>query len=870
MATERNPFEQMPEDTPSVVPMEPVQETESTETTFELSDDGGVIVNFDQETEIEEEVSAEEWYSNIADKLDDQALTNIGHDVLDNFQADKDSRGDWESMFERGFDLLGLKLEDASEPFEGACTAVHPLLIESAVKFQAKASQELFPSGGPVKAQILGKQSVQKQAQANRVQNFMNYQLTEQMPEYFDEFERMLFHLPLIGSAFKKVYYDGNLERPVAEFIPIDQFYVSYYASDLRKADRYTHIIYKNPIDMQRDLDSGIYSDVELPEASNPTPTSFASKMDTILGISPTGNSDPQYVLLEQHVHLDIPDPETEEGEYAPYIVTVEQQSRQILSIRRNYKPNDPRKEKRIHFVHYRFVPGFGFYGLGLIHFLGNLTMTATAAMRNLVDAGQFSNLPGGFKAKGVRMVGDNDPIAPGEFKEVEATGIDLSKAIIPLPYKEPSSTLYNMLQFVTTAGQKFADSTEQIVSDAASYGPVGTTMALIEASSKFFSGIHKRLHKSQRNEFKIIAEIDHDYLPVEYPYDVPNESRSIFKKDFDGAVDVIPVSDPNIPSNAHRMMLANMALQMAQQSPPGMFNLEALNRTILNAANMPNMEEILPPEPQPQPMDPVSDITAATKGIPIGAFPGQNHDAHIQVKMAYLQDPMNGANPVMQRLRPVLEANVQEHSVMKYQEQMNGVTGVMAEQLPPEQRTPSGIEAVMAAAAKDVLNANMAMGQAQSPEQQMVALEQARVELEKEKLKLDAVKENAELSLDMQELEFKRQQQIIDAQQAGVTLATRSKKADADRSSREALKQLDVMAKMAIEEEKIQLEQQKLLNQTAGKQAEIELKGQQASLKALENSKKLDQQEEKDDAQLSLQLMQQMDNITEKGKKDA
>ena len=382
--------------------------------------------------------------------------------------------------------------------------------------------------------------------------------------------------------------------------------------------------------------------------------------------------------------------------------------------------------------------------------------------------------------------------------------------------------------------------------------------MALIEASSKFFSGIHKRLHKSQRNEFKIIAEIDYDYLPVEYPYDVPNESRSIFKKDFDGAVDVIPVSDPNIPSNAHRMMLANMALQMAQQSPPGMFNLEALNRTILNAANMPNMEEILPPKTEPQPMDPVSDITAATKGIPIAAFPGQNHDAHIQVKMAYLQDPMNGANPVMQRLRPVLEANVQEHSVMKYQEQMNGVTGVMTEQLPPEQRTPSGIEAVMAAAAKDVLNANMAMGQAQSPEQQMVALEQARVELEKEKLKLDAVKENAELSLDMQELEFKRQQQIIDAQQAGVNIATRAKKADADRASREALKQLDVMAKMAIEEEKIQLEQQKLLNQTAGKQADIELKGQQVNLKALENAAKLEQQEEKDEAQLTLQLMKE------------
>ena len=860
MATERNPFEMISEEAPNVVPMESIENDNNTETTFEVSEDGGIIVNFDQSTEIEEEVSAEEWYSNIAENIHEEDLTFIANEVLDTFQADKDSRGDWESMFERGFDLLGLKLEDASEPFEGACTAVHPLLIESALKFQAKASQELFPSGGPVKSQILGTQSVQKQEQANRVQNFMNYQLTEQMPEYFDEMERMLFHLPLIGSAFKKVYYDANLKRPVAEFIPIDQFYVSYNASDLRKADRYTHIIYKNPIDMYKDLESGIYSNIELPEATNPNPSSFATKMDTILGLSPTSDSDPQYVLLEQHVQLDIPDSETEEGQFAPYIVTVEEQSRQILSIRRNYEPNDPNKEKRIHFVHYRFVPGFGFYGLGLIHFLGNLTMTATAAMRNLVDAGQFSNLPGGFKAKGVRMVGDNDPIAPGEFKEVEATGIDLSKAIIPLPYKEPSSTLYNMLQFVTTAGQKFADSTEQIVSDAASYGPVGTTMALIEASSKFFSGIHKRLHKAQRNEFKIIAQIDYDYLPVEYPYDVPNESRTIFKKDFDGAVDVVPVSDPNIPSNAHRMMLANMALQMAQQSPPGMFNLEALNRTILNAANMPNMEEILPPEPKPQPMDPVSDITAATKGLPIAAFPGQNHDAHIQVKMAYLQDPMNGANPIMQRLRPVLEANVQEHSIMKYQEQMSGVTAVMVEQLPQAQNNPTAIEAVMAAAAQDVLNANMAATQAQSPEQQMVALEQARVEVEKEKLKLDAVTENAEMAINMQELELKRQQQMIDAQQAGINILAREEKATADRTSKEALKQLDVMAKMAIEEERIQLEQQKLLTDAAVKQAEIESKDRQMNLKSLEAAEKIGQQDEKDEAQLTLQLMQQLD----------
>ena len=835
MAVEKNPFDKK-EETTNVVSINTPQE--DTNVSFEVDTDGGVVVNFGEEG-IEEEVTAKEYYTNLADDMDEEVLKKIAHTVLENFQADKDSRSEWDSMFERGFDLLGLKLEDATEPFEGACTAVHPLLIESAVKFQSKASQELFPVGGPVKAQILGTQSVDKQEQANRVQNFMNYQLTEQMPEYFDEFERMLFHLPLIGSAIKKVYYDAGIERPVSEFVPIDQFYVSYYASNLRKADRYTHVIYRNPVDMQKDIESGIYSDIELPEASYPNQSNLSEKLNTIMGLSPTAEHDPQYVLLEQHLHLDIPDPECQEGEFAPYIVTVEQESRQILSIRRNYKAKDTNKEKRMHFVHYKFVPGFSFYGLGLIHFLGNLTMTATAAMRSLVDAGQFANLPGGFKAKGVRMVGDNEPIAPGEFKEVEATGIDLQKAIVPLPYKEPSSVLYNMLGFVTAAGQKFADSTEQIVSDAASSGPVGTTMALLEASSKFFSGIHKRLHKSQKDEFKIIAEIDYDYLPTEYPYDVPNASREIFKKDFDGAVDVVPVSDPNIPSNAHRMMLANMALQMAQQSPPGMFNLEALNRTILNAANMPNIEEILPQAPKPQPLDPVSDIAAATKGLPISAFTGQNHDAHIQVKMAYLQDPMNGANPIMARVRPILEANIQEHTLMKYQEQINGTTQVMMEQMPNMERNPTTIEATMAAAAQDVLNANIAMGKQMTPEQQLVALEQAKVELEKEKLKLDAAKENAKIAIEAQELDIKRQAQMIDAQHKGITTSFKAQKSVDDRTSREALKQLDIMTKLSIEEEKIQLEQQKMLFDSAKKQADVEQKEDKEALKFVKDINK-------------------------------
>ena len=811
MAIEKNPFDKIPEEIQNVIPIP--KKVEDTNATFEVEPDGGVTVDFTEvSVEMQPEPDIEEWYGNMANDMEEEELQEIAATVIDNYRADKDSRADWESMFERGFDLLGLKIEDTSEPFEGACTAVHPMLIESAVKFQSKAIQEMFPANGPVRTQILGKQTPERQQQSNRVKDFMNYQVTEQMPEYFDETERMLFHLPLIGSAFKKVYYDANLKRPVSEFIPIDQFYVSYYASNLNKADRYTHVIYRSPVDLARDMRTGIYEDVDLPEASNPNPTSLSEKMDTILGLSVTEDSDPQYTLLEQHCYLEI------EEDYAlPYIITVEEQSQKVLSIRRNYKKNDKNQEKVSHFVHYRFVPGFGFYGFGLMHFLGNLTMTATAAMRSLVDAGQFANLPGGFKAKGVRLVGDNEPISPGEFKEIEATGVDLSKAIIPLPYKEPSNTLFQMLGFVTAAGQKFADSTEQIVSDAASYGPVGTTMALLEASSKFFSSIHKRLHKSQKEEFKILARIDYEYLPSEYPYEVPYAEQSVFKKDFDGRVDVIPVSDPNIPSNAHRMMLAQMALQMAQQSPPGMFNIEELNRTILNAANMPNIEQILPPKKKPQAMDPVSDIMAATKGIPIAAFAGQNHDAHIQTKMAYLQDPMNGANPIMARIKPILEANIQEHSVMKYQEQISGVTKMAGQQ------NPQAVEMAMAQAAQQVLNANQAMGMAQSPEQQMVSLEQAKVELEKEKLKMDSAKNSADAALESQKLELEEMKLLKDSAVDGQNAMMKKQKGDLDRASKETMKSLDLLTKAVIAEQKAEIDLERIRTDALKKVAELD-----------------------------------------------
>ncbi len=821
MATERNPYDTMAEEVGNVIAMPMEEEANAT---FEVDpSDGGVIVDFSEETiDMEASEDIAEWFGDMSELLEEDELNDIANDVIENYQSDKDSRAEWESMFESGFDLLGLKLEQGSEPFEGACTAVHPLLIESAVKFQSKASGELFPSSGPIKAQILGSSDTEKELQANRVQNFMNYQVTEQMPEYFDEFERMLFHLPIIGSAFKKLYYDATTKRPKSEFIPIDQFYVSYYATDLANADRYTHVIYRSPVEIARDINAGVYKPVDLPTPASSNITTFAEKMDTIIGLSPSSDNDPQYVLLEQHCYLDI------EGEDIPlpYIVTVESQSRQILSIRRNYKQDDPNKEKIEHFVHYRFVPGFGFYGLGLIHFLGNLTMSATAAMRSLIDAGQFANLPGGFKAKGVRMVGDNEPIAPGEFKEVEATGIDLSKAIVPLPYKEPSSTLFQMLNFVATAGQKFADSTEQVISDAASYGPVGTTMALLEASSKFFSAIHKRLHKSQKDEFRILARIDYDYLPTEYPYDVPYEDRSIFKQDFDGRVDIIPVSDPNIPSNAHRMMMANMALQMAQQSPPGMFNLEELNRTILNAANMPNVDQILPPKIEPKPLDPVSDIMAATKGVPIAAFPGQNHDAHIQIKMAYLQDPMNGKNPIMQRIAPILQANIQEHSIMKYQEQMNGITEQMMQGVNPEEaQNPAVVEMVMAQAAQQILNANQAMGQAQSPEQQLVSLEQAKVELEKQKLESDTMVQAAEMELKTKKLKLEEADQIIDLLKTNAANSMKEEKAELDRDAKERLKELDIEGKLDLEDFKVTAENEREVARTIKDMLEARMK---------------------------------------------
>ena len=701
---------------------------------------------------------SEDFYMNLADLIEEDQLEEISNTVLDNYQSDKESREEWEQTFERGFDLLGLKLEETTEPFDGACTATHPLIIENAVKFQSKASQELFPSKGPVKTQVVGAQTPDKEKQAQRVKDFMNYQLTEEMPEYFDEFEKMLFHLPLIGTAVKKVYYDETLGRPISEFIPIDQFHVSNLVSDLRRADRYTHVIYRSENDLRKDMDAGMYSELDLGDPEQMDRGSITSKAEQIMGLSAYDENpyDPSYQLLEQHLYLDLPEPfNSPTGVAYPYIVTVDKSSKKVLSIRRNWNDGDPRFVKREHFVSYKFVPGFGFYGLGLIHFLGNLTMSATAAMRALIDAGQFSNLPGGFKARGVRVVGDNSPIMPGEFRDVESTGLDLGKSIVPLPYKEPSQTLYQMLGFVATAGQKFADTTDQVVSDATNYGPVGTTLALLEASGKFFSAIHKRLHKSQKDEFKILARINHEFLPTAYPYDIIGQSAEIFKQDFDGRVDVIPVSDPNIPSNSHRLAQAQLMLQLASQSPPGTFNMPEVNKAVLAAANVDNPDRFMNAPKQAMQQDPLADIMSATRGQPIKAFPGQDHDAHIAVKTAYLQDPLNGANPIMKQVEPILMANVREHMVLRFQEQMGGLMKAQEGQVDQG----ASLTMIMAESAKQILTANQlaAQGGVDSIEQQNLDIQKQSVinrkeredkelALEEKKLNIDAMVEAAKI----------------------------------------------------------------------------------------------------------------------------
>jgi hypothetical protein len=762
-------------------------------------DDMAFMAAMQEEVAVEIEIP---HFANLAEYLGEDELKDIASKVIEGFEADKDSRSEWDETLTRGLDLLGLKFEETGTAFDGSCAATHPLIIESAVKFQSKASQELLPANGPVRTQIIGDPDSQIVQQSNRVRRFMNYELTEMMPEYFDEMERMLFHLPIVGSAIVKMYYDGGLERPTAEHIPLDQFYVNYSATDLRRAERYTHVIYKSPVDLRRDIAAGMYRDVEdLDEKpdSNRSDNEISAKIDEIMGLHGNNSEDPEYTLLEQHCYMQLED----DDQVYPYIITVEESSETVLSVRRNYREDDPRAEKMVHFTHYRFVPGFGFYGLGLIHLIGNLTMTATSAMRALVDAGQFANLPGGFKAKGVRVVGDNDPISPGEFKEVEALGMDLNKAIVNLPYKEPSQTLFQLLGFVSSAAEKFADQTDQVVNDSSGYGPVGTTMALIEASAKFFSAVHKRLHHAQRQQFKILAQINETFVPVNgYPYATPEGDMTIFQQDFDGRVDVLPVSDPNIPSRAHRLSLASLALQLAAQTPPGTFNNTELIRQVLEAADFPNIDQVIPAKQEAQPADPVTDIMNATKGMPITAFPGQDHESHIQVKTNFLQDPTAGASEAFKQFAPIIQANIREHMMLRYKTQ---IEGVVAQTVPPEQyqmAVQQGMQdAIIAEAAARVATANQQIVSAGSPEERLVQIDQERLRLDQEKLQLDAIKDAANIATKNRQLDLKEDQQRMAALKDGIKLMSDKEEAELDREENRREMLIDLLADVAKSE---------------------------------------------------------------------
>ena len=730
---------------------------------------------------------------NLCSHLSDTEQMAIAAKIIDGFNSDKASRDDWEQMLTKGIDLLGIKMEDSAEPFQGACTVVHPLIIESCVKFAAKAIQELFPPGGPVKTQIIGLTSEEIEGQAARVKDYMNYQLTEEMPEYFDEMERLLFHVAYAGIAFKKDYFDFFEQRPVSEFCRSDEVVVSNYAPDLKRAERITHVLYKSKTKLMQDQMAGLYKEIELGSPSVVERSSYETKRNNSQGVNQNDNptTSPMYQLLEQQCYLASDNLGDDKGNPLPYVVTVDRGTSKILSIYRNWKDDDPQCKKVERFTKYSFVPNDGFYSYGYIHLIGNLTKTATMAMRGLVDAGQFANLQAGFKLKGLKIVGGNDPLSPGEWRDVEIpSSAKISDAVFPLPYKEPSAGLMQLLQFTVAAGQKFADETDQVVADSSNYGPVGTTMALLDASTKFFSSIHKRLHKSQRDELRVLSGINFRYLPNEKVYNSGSSSRKIMRSDFDGRVDVIPVSDPNISSQTQRAAMAQ-AMVMAAQSAPQIHNVREAFRSAYVTLGIPNIDKILPPPPQPQPADPLTDLMSCLQGMPIKAFPGQDHDAHIAVKSAWLQDPANGANPINEKLAPAIQANIQEHMLAKYTEQMQGLMQQQMQQLiqqqPQLQQQMQQMQPQMQQQAMQQIQGKIMIDAAnkvlQANGTPQVSPEMQKLQFDKDTLDYTKIKDAAELTTRNRELDIREKDAQLRATVEGVKVLKKVESSEKDRA---------------------------------------------------------------------------------------
>ena len=733
----------------------------------DVTDDGqgGAILQSLEGMEVETEVY--DHNANLADVLDEQTLGELSSDLIAQYEEDNDSRSEWEEGYVKGLDLLGIKYEERTQPFAGASGVTHPLIAESVTQFQAQCYKELLPAGGPVKTQIIGMKDQAREEQATRVKDFMNHQITEVMEEFDTDTDQMLFYLPLSGSTFKKVYYDPLKQRAVSMFVPAEDMVIPYSATDLTTSSRVTHVLRMDENQVRKMQVAGEYKDIELSSSYDDSDGSVKEKVRELDGAEKS-HTDDIYTILEMHVDLDIEgfedrDPMGEPtGIKLPYIVTLDKGSGEILSIRRNYEFDDPLKRKRQYFVHYKFLPGLGFYGFGLIHMIGGLGRAATSILRQLIDSGTLANLPAGFKARGLRIRNDDEPLNPGEFRDIDAPGGDIRSSIIPLPFKEPSGTLAQLLGSLIDAGRRFVSiADQQVGQNMGKEMPVGTTVALLERGMKVMSAIHKRLHYAQKQEFRLLSNVLAENLPPEYPYDVSGGNRQVKQTDFDGRVDIIPVSDPNIFSMAQRVTLAQTQLQLAQSNPQ-VHNLYQAYRRMYLALEVQNIDEVLPPPPQPQPLDPAIENARALMGELLQAFPEQDHDSHVSMHVTFMKLPVVQSSP---QVYGVFISHVMEHISLKaramaqqeiQQMQMQGMpinqasmdmkisqiqlelTNAMIPNLMPPQQGPDPLV--------QIRQQELAIKQQQ--EQNRSQTDAAKLELDKQRLEQQAVTDAARLEL--------------------------------------------------------------------------------------------------------------------------
>ena len=746
----------------------------------ELSIDGKTIMRYEEGEEDEDDFSA-----NLAEDMDEGTLTELVGDLTGDFDDDISSRKDWIQTYVDGLELLGLKIEERTEPWEGACGVYHPLLSEALVKFQAETMMSIFPAAGPVKTLVIGKDTPDKKAAADRVQEDMNYQLTEMMPEYRPETERMLWGLGLSGNAFKKVYYDPSLERQVAMFVPAEDIVVPYGASDLQSSPRVTHVMRKTENELRKLQVAGFYRDIDLGEPNNVL-DEVEKKIAEKLGFR--ASTDDRYKILEMHVNLDLPGYEDKDddgeptGIALPYVVTIEKGTSNILSIRRNWDPNDDTCQKRQHFVHYGYIPGFGFYYFGLIHLIGAYAKSGTSILRQLVDAGTLSNLPGGFKTRGLRVKGDDTPISPGEFRDVDVPSGTMKDNIMTLPYKEPSQTLMTLLNGIIEEGRRFANTADLQISDMSANAPVGTTLAILERTLKVMSAVQARIHYSLKQELKLLKKIIAEYTPEEYAYEPDEGSRLAKKSDYDN-VDVIPVSDPNASTMAQKIVQYQAVMQLAQASPT-LFNMPLLYRQMLDVLGIKNAQKLVPMDEDQKPTDPVSENQNVLMMKPVKAFAYQDHEAHIKVHMSAMQDPkimqLLANNPMAPAMQQAMQAHINEHLGFQYRIQIEQKLGMS---LPP-QKDESGddinmdpqVEAMLAPLLADAAQAVLMQNQQQAAQQQalqqaqdpLLQLQQQEVQIKQAEQQRKAAKDMADVELDKQKLALDAQKIMLDAKTAG------------------------------------------------------------------------------------------------------